>query len=394
MSEKIYACLLFLFPSAFRRRYEEEALRLFRDRLRDEQGICRRLRLIWDLLTDVVSALPQAYGNSYADTAPAASLAPDLDGIPSFQLLRREPIARGTIVFAGVLTLTVQAVFMYVIQRPTPYRPVEANRGLSPIEAVMERVRVDMADGEDLNASASASASGDTQRGVFSEGAAGQFTPPAQSVEEAGRADHRAVPVAERSAPASAGTEAARGKTQAVLGRTEVVWVPARKASFSNTRARVVAALSHPGWVRQPVAQSRPAGTVAEARSANTFSAQAPAARATDLSGEWALKSSAASTMPHWFVFSQYGAELRGTGGPGSTEQYPLLNGVVAGDSVKFELKARGNRFLCELRFQGKALQGTLSTDSTNRTQVNTVRLERVRQRRLTLSTSDGHLPR
>jgi hypothetical protein len=99
-----------------------------------------------------------------------------------------------------------------------------------------------------------------------------------------------------------------------------------------------------------------------------------------DLSGEWALKSSAeAPGVPRWFAFRQYGAELRGTGGPGSAEQYPILNGVVAGDSVKFELKSRGSRFLCELRFQDKALQGTLSIRSAKGTQVNAVRLERVR---------------
>jgi hypothetical protein len=48
MSKKIYACLLRLFPSAFRRHYEEESLQLLRDLLHDEKGFLRRLRLSFD----------------------------------------------------------------------------------------------------------------------------------------------------------------------------------------------------------------------------------------------------------------------------------------------------------------------------------------------------------
>jgi hypothetical protein len=36
MSEKMYASLLRLYPSGFRRKYEDAAARLIRDRLRDE----------------------------------------------------------------------------------------------------------------------------------------------------------------------------------------------------------------------------------------------------------------------------------------------------------------------------------------------------------------------
>jgi len=50
MSEKIYACLLRLYPAKFRHAHGEEALQLFRDRLRDETGFIRRLRLWLDLL--------------------------------------------------------------------------------------------------------------------------------------------------------------------------------------------------------------------------------------------------------------------------------------------------------------------------------------------------------
>jgi len=49
MSEKLYAWLLRLYPSRFREDYGEEALRLFRDRARDERGFFPRLRLWLDL---------------------------------------------------------------------------------------------------------------------------------------------------------------------------------------------------------------------------------------------------------------------------------------------------------------------------------------------------------
>jgi hypothetical protein len=52
MSEKIYALLLRLFPSHFREVYGKEALRLFRDRARDEKGFFASLRLWLDLLSD------------------------------------------------------------------------------------------------------------------------------------------------------------------------------------------------------------------------------------------------------------------------------------------------------------------------------------------------------
>src|SRR5579863_6039595 len=61
MSEKIFALLLRLYPAGFRRRYGEEATRLLRDRLNDERGFARRLRLWFDLLVDCATGLPQAY---------------------------------------------------------------------------------------------------------------------------------------------------------------------------------------------------------------------------------------------------------------------------------------------------------------------------------------------
>ena len=61
MSEKLYAWLLRLYPSHFREDYGEEALRLFRDRARDERGFFPRLRLWLDLFFDFTISLPGEY---------------------------------------------------------------------------------------------------------------------------------------------------------------------------------------------------------------------------------------------------------------------------------------------------------------------------------------------
>jgi len=45
MSEEMYIRLLRLYPSRFRKEYEDEALQLIRDRLHDETGFFKRARL-------------------------------------------------------------------------------------------------------------------------------------------------------------------------------------------------------------------------------------------------------------------------------------------------------------------------------------------------------------
>jgi hypothetical protein len=59
MSEKIYALLVRLYPSHFREAYGEAALQLFRDRARDEKGFFSRVRLWFDLLTDLAISVPR-----------------------------------------------------------------------------------------------------------------------------------------------------------------------------------------------------------------------------------------------------------------------------------------------------------------------------------------------
>ena len=140
MSEKIYTRLLRLYPSSFRRRYEGEALQLIRDRFRDETGFLKRARLWWDLVSDVLVGLPQAYWNSNATTE-AASLSPNAEGIPSFKLLDEDPIGRGSILLGGTLSSATIVAFGFLLGRSIAHLPVPGSNGrMSPIEAVVERL--------------------------------------------------------------------------------------------------------------------------------------------------------------------------------------------------------------------------------------------------------------
>jgi hypothetical protein len=140
MSEKLYTRLFRLYPSRFRREYEGEALQLIRDRLRDETGFFKRARLLWDLVADLLVGLPQVYRNSYA-VAEAQSLSLNVEGIPIFRLLDKEPIGPGAILLGGTLSLATIVAFGFLLNRSMAHLPVPARNGrISPIEAVVERL--------------------------------------------------------------------------------------------------------------------------------------------------------------------------------------------------------------------------------------------------------------
>jgi hypothetical protein len=140
MSEKMYIRLLRLYPPSFRNEYEGEALQLIRDRLRDEIGFFKRARLWWDLVADVFAGLPRAYLNSYA-MPEAAPHSLNAEGIPSFKVLDKGPLGRGSILFGGTLSMIAISAFGFVVSRPIPYpSPSDTNARMSPIETVIERL--------------------------------------------------------------------------------------------------------------------------------------------------------------------------------------------------------------------------------------------------------------
>jgi hypothetical protein len=95
MSEKIYACLLRLYPTRFRQAYGHDALQLFRDRLRDETGFLGRTRLWLDLFVDLAISLSRLYANAqpaFAAARPART--------PLFFVLEEESL-RPAALFSG-----------------------------------------------------------------------------------------------------------------------------------------------------------------------------------------------------------------------------------------------------------------------------------------------------
>jgi hypothetical protein len=88
MHEQVYAWLLRLYPVSFRDEYADEALQLFRDRLNDEQGLARRVRLWFDIMADLgVSLWREHRRPAIAGSMPAA-IQSDASGTPHLHLLK------------------------------------------------------------------------------------------------------------------------------------------------------------------------------------------------------------------------------------------------------------------------------------------------------------------
>jgi hypothetical protein len=117
MSEKIYTWLLRLYPSQFREAYGEEALQLFRDRMRDERGFFARPRLWLDLPADLAISVPLQYLQLKPVLAGTAAQ-PRLYGTPSFFVLGDESPRPGALLLGGVLSLTALAAFSILLGHP------------------------------------------------------------------------------------------------------------------------------------------------------------------------------------------------------------------------------------------------------------------------------------
>ena len=120
MSEKIYACLLRLYPAKFRRTHGEDALQLFRDRLRDETGFFRRLRLWLDILVDLALSLP----GQYAGAAPAFAVETTARtaGTPFFFVLEEESLGPATLLSGCVLTLAALSLATVLLNQTGTHR--------------------------------------------------------------------------------------------------------------------------------------------------------------------------------------------------------------------------------------------------------------------------------
>jgi hypothetical protein len=126
MSERIYALLLRLFPSHFRKAYGEEALQLFRDRTRDEKGFFPRLQLWFDLFADLAISVPREY--FYAEPELIAVSGQRLGGTPWFYIVGEQSPRPGALFLGAMLSL--------------PWRIPPGTKGLSPPAATCHRSSV------------------------------------------------------------------------------------------------------------------------------------------------------------------------------------------------------------------------------------------------------------
>jgi peptidase S41-like protein len=126
MSEKIYACLLRLFPSHFREAYGDEALQLFRDRARDERGFFPRVRFWLDLLADLAISVPRQY--RYVRPAFAgAAVQRRLESAPVFFVLVDELPGPGALIFGSALSMMALSLFSISLGHAGNRRPRSAS---------------------------------------------------------------------------------------------------------------------------------------------------------------------------------------------------------------------------------------------------------------------------
>ena len=85
----------------------------FRDRLRDERGFFRRLRLCLDIFVDLTISVPHAYCRSWPALVSAS--AQHLDDMPSFQMLEDEPLPPAAIFAGSVLAFAALGALSILI---------------------------------------------------------------------------------------------------------------------------------------------------------------------------------------------------------------------------------------------------------------------------------------
>ena len=105
-------------------------------------------------------------------------------------------------------------------------------------------------------------------------------------------------------------------------------------------------------------------------RTVTTLFLLASSAMAGDLTGKWSgtfKVDGGDHNVPQLFILKQQGKTLTGSGGPNAGEQYPLENGRIDGDEVRFELTTGEWKFAYDLKQAGPdGLKGDLKLQSVN----------------------------
>jgi hypothetical protein len=125
MSEKIYAWLLRLYPSRFRKTYGDAALQLFRDRARDERGLFTGLLLWLDLVADLAVSIPLEYRRAQRALI-GASAQQRLDGTPRFQVLENGALRLEAQLCGGLVSLLTFGSILVLCAHGGSHRPLAA----------------------------------------------------------------------------------------------------------------------------------------------------------------------------------------------------------------------------------------------------------------------------
>jgi hypothetical protein len=83
--------------------------------------------------------------------------------------------------------------------------------------------------------------------------------------------------------------------------------------------------------------------------------------------------------VPQYFVLSETGSKLSGTGGPDASEHYPIANGQVNGNHITFDLTNSYAKFFYDLIDSGTAMKGKLTIRSLNSTRTAVVTLRKTK---------------
>jgi|GEM_PF-991973 len=138
MSEKIYARLLKLFPSGFRRSYGEDALQLFRDRAREEIGLFPRVRLWLDLLADLAISVPREYFYAQPELVSASPRGLSV-GVPSFYVLAEGSPRPGALLLGTILSLSALLTFSMLLSYGGSHRATTTYSRRLPQRSVSTR---------------------------------------------------------------------------------------------------------------------------------------------------------------------------------------------------------------------------------------------------------------
>jgi hypothetical protein len=88
-----------------------------------------------------------------------------------------------------------------------------------------------------------------------------------------------------------------------------------------------------------------------------------------DLTGKWSGSFRAVAAdhdVPQLFILKQDGNKVTGSGGPDQSEQYPIENGKVDGDRVRFEVTTGEWKFTYNLKATDARMTGDLELKSIN----------------------------